>query len=221
MAQHGPNAIRTHHVSAWAVLGRQLNNAVLILLAVTAVLSYFLGDNNQALIIGVILAASIGLGFVNEYRAEQAAAALHSRIRHTADRATRREIRRCRCPGPGPRRCDPTLPGTGRARGCAIDPDRGIGMRRKHPVRGIHRLRKITNTGAGRRRADRYDRSGVHGHDRERRRGPGRRVCHRQSRRVRPDRGRFERAATRDRLPGRSAPVFLSAAASRDRPDRA
>jgi len=84
LAQHGPNAIHTHRVSAWAVLARQLNNAVLILLAVTAVLSYFLGDDNQALIIGLILAASIGLGFFNEYRAEQAAAALHSRIRHTA-----------------------------------------------------------------------------------------------------------------------------------------
>ena len=84
LAQYGPNVIRTHHVSAWAVLARQLNNAVLILLAVTAVLSYFLGDHTQALIIGAILAASIGLGFFNEYRAEQAAAALHSRIRHTA-----------------------------------------------------------------------------------------------------------------------------------------
>ncbi|WP_197509291.1 cation-transporting P-type ATPase, partial [Mycobacterium sp. E3247] len=84
LAQHGPNAIRTHRVSAWAVLARQLNNAVLILLAFTAVLSYFLGDHTQALIIGVILSASIGLGFFNEYRAEQAAAALHSRIRHTA-----------------------------------------------------------------------------------------------------------------------------------------
>ncbi len=84
LTQYGPNAIRTHRVSAWAVLGRQLNNAVLILLAVTAVLSYFLGDDNQALIIVLILAASIGLGFFNEYRAEQAAAAMHSRIRHTA-----------------------------------------------------------------------------------------------------------------------------------------
>ena len=84
LAQHGPNAIHTHRVSAWAVLVRQLNNAVLILLAITAVLSYFLGDHNQALIIGVILAVSIGLGFFNEYRAEQAAAAMHSRIRHTA-----------------------------------------------------------------------------------------------------------------------------------------
>jgi P-type Mg2+ transporter len=84
LAQDGRNVIRTHRVSAWAVLVRQLNNAVLILLAITAVLSYFLGDHNQALIIGVILAVSIGLGFFNEYRAEQAAAAMHSRIRHTA-----------------------------------------------------------------------------------------------------------------------------------------
>ncbi|WP_081495072.1 magnesium-translocating P-type ATPase [Mycolicibacterium chubuense] len=80
----GPNAVRTHHVKAVAVLGRQLRNAVLILLAGTAIVSYFLGDSMQAVIIGIILAVSIGLGFVNEYRAEKAAAALHSRMRHTA-----------------------------------------------------------------------------------------------------------------------------------------
>jgi hypothetical protein len=68
LAHDGPNVIRTHHVSAWVVLVRQLNNAVLILLAITAVLSHFLGDHTQALTIGVILAASIGLRFFNEYR---------------------------------------------------------------------------------------------------------------------------------------------------------
>lgn len=84
LARLGPNAVRTHHVKALAVLGRQLRNAVLILLAGTAVVSYFLGDAMQAVIIGIILTASIGLGFLNEYRAEQAAAALHSRMRHRA-----------------------------------------------------------------------------------------------------------------------------------------
>ncbi len=84
LARHGPNAVRTHHVNALAVVGRQLSNAVLILLAGTAVVSYFLGDSMQAIIIAVILTASIGLGFVNEYRAELAAAALHSQMRHTA-----------------------------------------------------------------------------------------------------------------------------------------
>ena len=84
LARYGPNALRTHRVSAIAVLGRQLRSAVLGLLAVTAVASFFLGDSTQAIIIGVILAASIGLGFVNEYRAERATAALHSRVHHSA-----------------------------------------------------------------------------------------------------------------------------------------
>ena len=84
LARDGPNSLRTHRVSAWSVLRRQLNNAVLGLLAVTAVASFFLGDSTQAVIIGIILAVSIGLGFVNEYRAERATAALHSRVRHTA-----------------------------------------------------------------------------------------------------------------------------------------
>lgn len=84
LLRYGPNAVRTHQVSAIAVLGRQLRSAVLGLLAVTAVLSYFLGDSKQAIIIGIILAASIGLGFVNEYRAERASAALHSGVHHTA-----------------------------------------------------------------------------------------------------------------------------------------
>ena len=84
LASHGPNAVRTHRVSALSVLGRQLRSAVLILLAGTAVLSYFLGDSTQAIIIGVILVVSIGLGFFNEYRAERTAAQLHSSLRHTA-----------------------------------------------------------------------------------------------------------------------------------------
>lgn len=81
-ARFGPNVVRTHHVSALAVLRRQFANAVLGLLAATALLSYFLGDDAQATIIGVILALSVGLGFVNEYRAERASAALHSAMRH-------------------------------------------------------------------------------------------------------------------------------------------
>lgn len=84
LARFGPNAVRNHRVSALTVLGRQLRNAVLILLAGTAVVSFFLGDSRQAVIIGVILAASIGLGFVNEYRAERAAAQLHARVHHNA-----------------------------------------------------------------------------------------------------------------------------------------
>ena len=107
LARYGPNAVRTHQVSALAVLGRQLRSAVLMLLAATAVVSFFLGDSTQAIIIGVILAASIGLGFVNEYRAERASAALHSGVRHTA--VVRRDgaVRQGRRHRTGARRRDP------------------------------------------------------------------------------------------------------------------
>ncbi len=78
----GPNAVRSHRARALPVLGRQLRSPLLILLAVTAGASYFVGERSDAVIIGVILLASVGLGFVNEYRAEKAAEALHSSIRH-------------------------------------------------------------------------------------------------------------------------------------------
>lgn len=84
LVEYGPNSVRSHRANALAVLARQLRSALLILLAVTAVISYFLGDRNDAIIIGIILLASIGLGFANEYRAERATAALHSSVRHTA-----------------------------------------------------------------------------------------------------------------------------------------
>ena len=69
---------------AWAVLARQLRNPLLLLLLAAAAVSGFTGDPTDAVIIGVIVALSVGLGFVNEYRSEQAVAALHSQIRHTA-----------------------------------------------------------------------------------------------------------------------------------------
>src|SRR5690349_13536699 len=78
----GPNAVRSHQVHAWSVLASQLRSPLLILLAVTALASAFLGQSSDAIIIGVILAASVGLGFVNEYKAAKTAEALHSSVRH-------------------------------------------------------------------------------------------------------------------------------------------
>ena len=80
----GPNAVRTHRASGWSVLGRQLRSPILILLLVTAGLSLFLGDVTNSIVIGVILLVSVGLGFSNEFRAERAAEALHSRVTHRA-----------------------------------------------------------------------------------------------------------------------------------------
>lgn len=78
----GPNAVRSHRARAWPVLWSQLRSPLLLLLAVTALASAFLGQASDAVIIGVILVASVGLGFFNEYRAAKTAEALHSSIHH-------------------------------------------------------------------------------------------------------------------------------------------
>ncbi|WP_231687187.1 magnesium-translocating P-type ATPase [Arthrobacter alpinus] len=83
LAVVGPNALRSHKASPWTVLGRQLRSPILILLIITAGLSVFLGDATNSVVIGVILVVSVGLGFSNEFRAERAAEALHSRVRHS------------------------------------------------------------------------------------------------------------------------------------------
>jgi len=69
----GANALRDHRARPLAVLIRQFSSPLLILLMITAALSYVLGQHTDAMIIGLILAASAGLGFANEYRAERAA----------------------------------------------------------------------------------------------------------------------------------------------------
>jgi Mg2+-importing ATPase len=76
--------VRSHQARALNVLTRQLRSAILLLLVVTAAASYLLGNKTDSVIIGVILLASIGLGFGNEYRAERAAASLHDVVRRTA-----------------------------------------------------------------------------------------------------------------------------------------
>jgi Mg2+-importing ATPase len=80
---HGPNAVRIRRTRGWLVLGRQLRSPLLLLLAVTATASYFVGEHTDAIIIGVILLLSVGLGFWNEFRAEQAAEALRSKISYS------------------------------------------------------------------------------------------------------------------------------------------
>ena len=78
----GPNAVRSHHASAWSVLARQLRSPLLWLLLAAAAVSAVVGEGLDAIIIGIIVAGSVGLGFVNEFRAERAAEAMHSEIRH-------------------------------------------------------------------------------------------------------------------------------------------
>src|SRR5450756_1968654 len=81
-AQFGSNAVSSHRARVLPVLWHQLRSPLLGLLLTAAIASYFVGQRNDAIIIGLIVGLSVGLGFVNEYRAEKAAEALHSQISH-------------------------------------------------------------------------------------------------------------------------------------------
>ena len=85
LRQVGPNALGTHRVRATTLLLRQLRNPVLILLLGAALVSGLTGGGTNALIIAVIVALSVGLGFFNEYRAEKAMTALRAQIRQEAE----------------------------------------------------------------------------------------------------------------------------------------
>ncbi|MGA1837950.1 magnesium-translocating P-type ATPase [Herbiconiux sp. 11R-BC] len=78
----GPNAIHPRRANAARVLIRQFRSPILLLLIVTAGVSFLVGDSTNSLVIGVILIASVALGFANEFRAERAADALHDSVRH-------------------------------------------------------------------------------------------------------------------------------------------
>ncbi len=78
----GPNTIHVHRAAGMHVLLLQFRSPLLILLAVTAVASFLLGERESAIIIVIILTLSVGLGFFNEYRAERAAQALHDEMRY-------------------------------------------------------------------------------------------------------------------------------------------
>ncbi len=105
----GANQLAEHRVHAGAVLGRQLRNPLLILLLSAAVISAFTGGATNSIIITVIVALSVGLGFFNEYSAEVAMSALRERISHLTTVRRDGQLVDVEVAGPGPgrrgRRC--------------------------------------------------------------------------------------------------------------------
>ncbi|HET7505239.1 MAG TPA: magnesium-translocating P-type ATPase [Kofleriaceae bacterium] len=86
LAVTGPNEIRARRGSSRAeVLSRQVKSPLVVLLVFAAAASAATGEWLDATIVGAILAASIGIGYQREYRAETAIAALLDRIRVTAE----------------------------------------------------------------------------------------------------------------------------------------
>jgi Mg2+-importing ATPase len=84
LSRFGPNAIRSHGARPLAVLGRQLRNPLLLLLAAATVTALIVGERTDAIIILAIVGLSVGLGFFNEYRSERVVEALHASIHHMA-----------------------------------------------------------------------------------------------------------------------------------------
>ena len=77
LEQYGPNElIPPKKISPWTIFFRQFQNLLIIILIAATGISFFLGEHLDAYVILVIVLACTVLGFVQEYRAEQAAAAL-------------------------------------------------------------------------------------------------------------------------------------------------
>ncbi|MGI9319036.1 MAG: HAD-IC family P-type ATPase, partial [bacterium] len=79
LAEFGLNQIQTGgQVSGWRILIEQLRNILIIILLLATLMSGFLGHTIESLAIAVIVSFAIGLGFIQEYRAQNAMQALRN-----------------------------------------------------------------------------------------------------------------------------------------------
>jgi len=85
LAQFGPNElVKKAKISPWAIFLEQFKSFLIIILLIATVLSALVGEVADAILIGVIVFFAAGLGFVQEYRAEQAMEALKKMAAPTA-----------------------------------------------------------------------------------------------------------------------------------------
>src|SRR6185295_10124762 len=85
MLEHGPNAVAMETQRGWLWrLFKATRNLLVILLAVLAVLSFATGDLSGGIVMTLMLVLGVALRFVQESRADAAAAKLKAMIRVTA-----------------------------------------------------------------------------------------------------------------------------------------
>lgn len=85
LLQYGPNRLRDDDGNhPLAIVFRQFRSPMVLILLGAAVLSAFLGQTDEAAIVAVIVLASTGLGFYQEYRAGNAVAELRRRVSVTS-----------------------------------------------------------------------------------------------------------------------------------------
>lgn len=77
IAQHGPNALaEKRRRSPWRMLLNQFTEFMILVLMAAAIISGFVGDTGDTIFIIVIVLLNAAVGFVQEFRAERAMAAL-------------------------------------------------------------------------------------------------------------------------------------------------
>ncbi len=77
LTDYGPNELTPpKEIAPLKILLRQFANILILILLAATVISFLLGEHLDAYVIMAIVGACIALGFVQEYRAERAAAAL-------------------------------------------------------------------------------------------------------------------------------------------------
>ncbi len=85
LREAGPNAVsRMGRSSALAAFARQFRSPLVLILIFAAVVSAFVGEGSEAVIIGIIVLASCVLSFTQEYGASRAMEALTARIARKA-----------------------------------------------------------------------------------------------------------------------------------------
>jgi Ca2+-transporting ATPase len=85
LSKNGQNELQAApRISPWEILFEQFKNVLIIILLAATALSAFLGEGVDAIAIAVIVLFAVGLGFVQEYRAERAIEALRQMAAPTA-----------------------------------------------------------------------------------------------------------------------------------------